>query len=307
MGGMDGMGDMGGMNMGPSLSASAMGGGSGSFMLMGATSPLLGGDAGDVRYPLYLVNGRIPAAPAVHQSKPGRRLRIRLINAGADTAFRVALGGHRLTLTHTDGYPVQQRQVDAVLLGPGERYDVLVTLGDGVFPLTALAEGKNASGRALVRTGSGAVPPISARPKELDGTLLTAAQLRADASVRLAAKTPDVTHRIALSGSMGAYDWSLNGVKFDMNDATAQPFTVRAGQRVRLEFTNRTTMWHPMHLHGHTFQLGDAGPRKDTAIVLPGQTVTCDFDADNPGQWLIHCHNAYHGEAGMMGLLGYFA
>lgn len=304
MGGMGGgMGNMSGMDLGPSA---APAGGS-RFMLMGATSPLLGGDAGDVRYPLYLVNGRIPAAPAVHRSKPGRRLRIRLINAGADTAFRVALGGHRLTVTHTDGYPVQHRQVDAVLLGPGERYDVLVTLGDGVFPLAALAEGKNASGQALIRTGSGSTPPPAARPKELDGAILTAAHLRADDSARLAAKTPDVTHRIALTGSMGAYDWALNGQRFDMNHATAHPFTVRAGQRVRLEFTNRTTMWHPMHLHGHTFQLGADGPRKDTAIVLPGQTVTCDVDADNPGQWLIHCHNAYHGEAGMMGLLGYLA
>jgi FtsP/CotA-like multicopper oxidase with cupredoxin domain len=307
MGAMGGMGDMGGMDMGPSPSASPMGGGSGSFMLMGATSPLLGGDAGDVKYPLYLVNGRIPTDPAVYRGKPGKRLRIRLINAGADTAFRVALGGHRLTVTHTDGYPVQRRQVDAVLLGPGERYDVLATLGDGVFPLTALAEGKNASGRALVCTGSGSAPAVNVRPKELDGTILTAAQLRADDSVRLAAEAPDVTHRIALTGSMGGYDWALNGVRFDMNDATAHPFSVRTGQRVRLEFTNRTTMWHPMHLHGHTFQLGAAGPRKDTAIVLPGQTVTADLDADNPGRWLIHCHNAYHGEAGMMGLLGYFA
>jgi FtsP/CotA-like multicopper oxidase with cupredoxin domain len=72
---------------------------------------------------------------------------------------------------------------------------------------------------------------------------------------------------------------------------------------VRLEFVNNTMMWHPMHLHGHTFQLN--GPRKDTAIVLPGQTVACEFDADNPGQWMVHCHNAYHAEAGMMAVLGY--
>ncbi|SFR24878.1 Multicopper oxidase [Lentzea waywayandensis] len=63
-------------------------------------------------------------------------------------------------------------------------------------------------------------------------------------------------------------------------------------------------MWHPMHLHGHTFQL-PGGPRKDTAIVLPGQTVVCDFDADNPGQWMVHCHNTYHAEAGMATTLGY--
>jgi FtsP/CotA-like multicopper oxidase with cupredoxin domain len=313
------MGDMGGMDMGsstPSATASTsassgmsgmsgMGGSASSYMLMGATSSLLGGDAGDVKYPYYLVNGRVPASPDVFTGKPGQKVRLRLINAGGDTAFRVALGGHQLTVTHTDGFPVQHQQVDALLLGPGERYDALVTLGDGVFPLAALAEGKTAAGRALVRTGSGTVPAAGVRPKELDGMLMTAAQLRAADSARLATKAVDRTHRLELTGSMGNYNWAVNGQKFDMNNPTANPFLAAQGQRIRLEFVNKTTMWHPMHLHGHTFQLGAAGPRKDTAIVLPGKTVACDFDADNPGRWLLHCHNVYHGEAGMMGLLGY--
>ncbi|MHA6781816.1 multicopper oxidase domain-containing protein [Pseudonocardia saturnea] len=63
-----------------------------------------------------------------------------------------------------------------------------------------------------------------------------------------------------------------------------------------------------MHLHGQTFQMNTVagvGPRKDTAVVLPGQAVEVDFDADNPGQWLTHCHNIYHGEAGMMTVVSY--
>ena len=63
-----------------------------------------------------------------------------------------------------------------------------------------------------------------------------------------------------------------------------------------------------MHLHGHTFQLvtdGGTGPRKDTVNVAPGETVTVEFVADNPGQWLIHCHNTYHAEAGMQTTLSY--
>jgi FtsP/CotA-like multicopper oxidase with cupredoxin domain len=116
MGGMPGMGAMHGMG--------GVGG-----------STLLGGDAGDVSYPYYLINGRNPAAPTTFNAKSGQRVRIRIINAGSDTAFRVALAGHRMTVTHTDGYPVKPTDVDAVLLGMGERYDVLVTVGDGVFPL----------------------------------------------------------------------------------------------------------------------------------------------------------------------------
>ncbi|WP_324788412.1 multicopper oxidase family protein [Streptomyces sp. H51] len=311
MGGMGGMGDMGSMDMSgtsgsPSASPSGRGTGTG-FMLMGARSRLLGGDAGDVRYPYHLVNGRVPADPAVFRTKPGKRVRLRLINAGGDTAYRVALGGHRLTVTHTDGFPVRHRQADALLIGMGERYDVLVTLGDGVFPLVALAEGKNATGMALIRTGTGSGPKPAVRPGELDGTVMVASRLRAADDVRLDTKKTDRVHRIELTGSMMAYDWAVNGRRFDMNDPTAHPITVEQGQRVRLDFVNTTTMWHPMHLHGHTYQLGGGGPRKDTTIVLPKQTVSVFFDADNPGQWMLHCHNAYHGEAGMMALVAYQA
>ncbi|MQS37145.1 multicopper oxidase domain-containing protein, partial [Streptomyces katsurahamanus] len=68
-----------------------------------------------------------------------------------------------------------------------------------------------------------------------------------------------------------------------------------------------TGMWHPLHLHGHTFALANVkdGARKDTAVILPNATLTVDFDADNPGLWMIHCHNVYHAEAGMMTVLGY--
>jgi FtsP/CotA-like multicopper oxidase with cupredoxin domain len=305
MGGMD-MSSMGGMGSSPSASTSSSGGSMGmKFMLMGAQSPLLGGDAGDVKYPYHLVNGRVPADPQVFRAKPRKRVRLRLINAGADTAYRVALGGHQLTITHTDGFPVRHQQTDALLIGMGERYDVLVTLDDGVFPLVALAEGKNATGMAVIRTGSGSTPTATVRPKELDGMLMAASQLHAADDVRLASKKADRVHRIELTGDMMTYNWAINGRRFDMNNPTAHPITVKEGQRVRLDFVNTTTMWHPMHLHGHTYQLGSSGPRKDTTIVLPKKTVSVFFDADNPGQWMLHCHNAYHGEAGMMALVAY--
>lgn len=306
MGGMDMSGDKGGKSASPSASASGDGM-SMKFMLMGADSDLLGGDAGDVKYPYHLINGRVPADPDVHTGKPGKRVRLRIINAGGDTAYRVALGGHKMTITHTDGFPVEHRQADALLIGMGERYDVLVTLADGVFPLVALAEGKNATGMALVRTGSGSAPKATIRPKELNGTIVTASQLRAADDVRLPSKKVDRVHRIDLTGGMTKYNWAINGKPFDMSDPTAAPLVIEEGQRVRLDFTNRTGMWHPMHLHGHTYQLGSSGPRKDTAIVLPKKKLSVLFDADNPGRWMLHCHNAYHGEAGMMALVAYQA
>jgi FtsP/CotA-like multicopper oxidase with cupredoxin domain len=270
-------------------------------VLMGAKSQLLNGDPGDVAYPYYLINGQVAEAPTLFGAKPRERIRIRLINAAADTAFRVALGGHRLRVTHADGYPVVPVDVDTLLIGMGERYDLLVTLADGVFPFVALAEGKNQSALALVQTGTGGIPPQGYHPAELDGAVLRYDQLRPAEGMALAARKTDREHNLDLTVKAGAYDWRIAGRPF----GKADPLTVGHGQRVRLTFNNKTTMWHPMHLHGHTFQLNGAGPRKDTVAVLPGQTVTADFDADNPGQWMIHCHNAYHQEAGMMRTLAY--
>ncbi|MFF3210762.1 multicopper oxidase family protein [Streptomyces sp. NPDC002886] len=276
-----------------------------SRVLMGGVSEVLGRDPGDVAYPHYLVNGRTPEDPTVFTARPGDRIRLRIINAGGDTAFRIALGGHEFTVTHTDGFPVEHAAARSLLLGMGERYDVLVTAGDGVFPLTALAEGKGdaASALAVLRTGSGAAPTAATRPAELSGRPLTADALKAAEPVALAMREPDRTVRIKLTGGMATYDWAFDGKPY----APDQRHPVKAGERVRLEFDNSTTMWHPLHLHGHTFALGGGagGARKDTAVVLPNGKLTVDFDADNPGLWMVHCHNVYHSEAGMMTVLGY--
>jgi multicopper oxidase len=294
MPGMPGTGDMPGMGQPPGV------GGVG-------RSDLLGGDAGDVSYPYYLVNGRIPAAPTTFTAKPGQRVRIRIINAGSDTAFRVALAAHRMTVTHTDGYRVQPTDVDAVLLGMGERYDVIVTAGDGVFPLVAFAEGKNAVARALLSTAAGTPPDPGFRPAEFDRRVGTVGLFTAAPAVDLGRTKPDATIAVELSGGMMKYDWKINGRSY----SDMQPLAVRQGQRASLTFNNMSMMWHPMHLHGHTFQVvkpdGSPGPRKDTVVVLPMQRLTVNLVADNPGEWMLHCHNTYHQEAGMMTSLNYIA
>lgn len=263
-------------------------------------SPL--GDVGDIPYPHYLINGRIAAAPQTLTAKPGQRARVRIINAAADTLFRVALGGHSLTVTHTDGYPVQPQETKALYIAQGERVDLLVTLADGVFPLVASAEGKQGQGLVLVRTGSGAAPSATVRPAELDtDPLLLAATMPAD-SARLPQREPDQVEQVTLNGQMKPYAWGMNGTTFG-SDA---PITTAVGRRVRLQMANMTMMAHPMHIHGHTWSLpGNGGLRKDTVLVLPMQTLTADLEADNPGRWAYHCHNIYHAEIGMMTTLQY--
>ncbi|OIQ83162.1 copper resistance protein A precursor [mine drainage metagenome] len=300
-----------GMTGGSPMAGMSMGGTDGGGMSMAQTMPSgdhpLGTDTGDVVYPSHLINGRPPQDPFVISTAPGRRIRLRLINAGSDTAYRFAIGGHRLTVTHADGYPVVPIQVDTLIVGMGERYDVVVTAGDGAFPVVAVAEGKaTAAGSAVLRTASGAVPPTDARPTELSGRLLAYADLAPTDASAMAPRTPDRTLELALQMVDGGRKWFINGAGYGNH----RPLDIRAGERVRLLMRNESMMFHPMHIHGHTFALTGAtapGIRKDTVNVLPMQTVAVDLQADNPGQWAVHCHNTYHAELGMMSVLSYLA
>lgn len=268
-------------------------------------SPLLGGSGGDVRYPHFLLNGRLTADPETFQAAPGSRIRLRLVNAGGDTAFRVALGGHRMTVTHTDGFPVEPVETDALLLGMGERYDVLVTLDDGVFPLVAVAEGKGEAALGLVRTGAGTAPTPEVRPAELDGHIIGYHELVPTEPVRFDARPADRTIRMELTGGTTRYNWGFNGRPFAHDGLAEQLIPISEGERIQLDLVNSTHMWHPVHLHGHTFAIGPDGPRKDTANVLVEDTLSVMFQADNPGLWMLHCHNIYHAESGMAAAFGY--
>lgn len=292
--GHDGM-DHGGSDMGPMRMGNT---------LMGATSPLLGGDAGDVYYPLYLINGKPANDPQTFTAKPGERIRLRIINAGGDTAFRFGIAEHPLTITHTDGFPVTPHEAESVVLGMGERYDAVITAGDGAFAVIAEALGKQDQALAILRTGSGSAPTTKATLPQTK-TPAIASDLEAIDAVRLPERAFDRTVELELTGSMEKYDWAINGKRMDMGQPMRDALGITEGERVALEFTNSTTMWHPLHLHGHTYQHPSGGPRKDTSIVLPGKTLRVEFDADNPGRWLTHCHNVYHGEAGMMTTVAY--
>lgn len=186
----------------------------------------------------------------------------------------------------------------------GERFDAIITAGNGVFAVIAEALGKQAQALAILRTGSGSVPSAKTKlPQRRRPTF--AGDLKATAAVTLAKRAVDRKITLELTGNMSKYAWSINGKRMDLNNPLRDAHTIREGERVALEFKNSTRMWHPMHLHGHTYQHVNGGPRKDTSIVLPGQTVSTVFDADNPGRWITHCHNAYHAEAGMMAAIAY--
>ena len=257
----------------------------------------------DIVYPLYLINGKPADAPEEFEVREGEKVRLRLINPSAATIYRVALAGHRMTVTHADGQPVEPVEADVVRIGMGERYDVLVDADNpGVWQLAARAEGTEEVARALFRYegSTGEPPPAVELPSELDGELLLYGMLRAapEASVPPDGE-PDEVVPITLGGDEEEYVWTINDQVFE----EADPIPIGRDQHVRFEFENTTEMPHPMHLHGHFFQVDNGtgrGPMKDTVLVEPNQKLAIDWVSDNPGDWAFHCHQAYHQEAGMM-------
>jgi CopA family copper-resistance protein len=121
--------------------------------------------------------------------------------------------------------------------------------------------------------------------------------LERNPDVRAASRSLD----IHLTGNMERFMWSFDGVK--MSDHH-EPIPFIEGERVRINLINDSMMSHPIHLHGHFFELvtgkGDRSPRKHTVLVQPGGTARFDFTADALGDWAFHCHLLYHMHAGMM-------
>ncbi|MCL4302080.1 MAG: multicopper oxidase family protein [Anaerolineae bacterium] len=266
-------------------------------------------DEGPLTEPIYhafTVNGQVIEAAEPFVVKRGERIRLRLINAAAATTFGLRLAGHTLTLTHTDGRPIEPLEVDALWIGMGERYDVAFTAANpGRWALYAvisdLSEAVNLAtfvySDSASTQDSGDNLPENLRWNDYGRlTGLPEAELTPPASAQ-----PDQIFDLVLSGGMMSPDWTINGKTFPDTDE----LVVKRGQRVRINYLNHSPMPHPMHLHGHFFEVvGSPGLRKDTIMVAAhmGQ-ASIEFVADNPGDWMHHCHHLYHMEAGMMNVV----
>ena len=113
-------------------------------------------------------------------------------------------------------------------------------------------------------------------------------------------RAPDRELEIHLTGNMERYMWSFDGDKLS---EVKHPIPFIEGERVRVTLVNDTMMGHPIHIHGHFFDLvtgkGAFAPRKHTVLVQPGGKVSWDFTPVE-GDWAFHCHMLYHMHAGMM-------
>ncbi len=279
--------------------------------MMGRRGMMRGGRGGPLLEPLYdayAVNGLAYPFARPLTVKKGDKVRLRLINASAASIYDLALAGHRLTVTHSDGRPVAPATFDVVRLGGGERYDVeFIAENPGSWLLQAWDSGLGESGLSVPILYEGVQRAAPTPPRFHRGlSLCTYPELRAAQAVPITSE-PDLWYRQLLSGGMHSPYWGING-RLHPNSET---LPLGLGQRVRLGYRNHSHMPHPMHLHGHFFRVVNPDlPRelwifKDTVIVEPMRGLQVEFLADNPGRWLHHCHNLYHMEAGMANELAY--
>jgi FtsP/CotA-like multicopper oxidase with cupredoxin domain len=277
-----------------------------------AAMPATGGaapDLNDVEYDAFLANDRTLDDPELVRVERGGRVRLRLINGAASTAFWVDLGGRSATVLAVDGNPVAPLAVDRVPLAQAQRIDLLVEIPaeGGVVPVLAQGEGRRERTGLLLATAGAPVSPIVAMAPTAAPPVDLLLERRLSAAAPLPPAAAAVERRITLTGTMMPYGWSIDGHGW----ADRVPVRVARGRRVVIEMANATPMAHPMHLHGHHFQViglnGEAlaGALRDTVLVPPRGTVRVALDADNPGRWLLHCHNLYHMATGMITELVY--
>ena len=355
----------------------------------------------------FLINGYTSSENWTGVFRPGERVRLRIINAAAQTTFNLRIPGLPMTVVATDGIEIRPVEIDEFQIGNAETYDVIVQPENRAYSFVAETIDRSGMGVATLAPQAGmraAVPPLRERPtlgmKDMGmghGSGHDAGAARGDSAgaapsgdmghsahgaaaalpvsatdhsaeraapavptkgvdhanmdmrdkskvdfpvgvgVDMIAPMPvdrvgdpgvgldDVGHRVLtyrdlvslkprsdqraptrmieihLTGNMERFMWSLDGQQLSENP---EPYRFARNERVRMRLVNDTMMTHPMHLHGHFWEIvnghGAHQPLKHTVRVLPGGYIDLDLTADAPGDWAFHCHLLYHMHAGMM-------
>jgi FtsP/CotA-like multicopper oxidase with cupredoxin domain len=267
-------------------------------------------DLNDVKYDAFLANDRTLADPEVIKIEPGGQVLLRVINSSSMSAYHIDLGQLSGELTAVDGFAVTPVRARKFPIAVAQRLDIEIDIprASAAYPVLAVLEVDRKQTGVILVAGNGQV----ARIPELADIPSTALTLDLERRLRalrlLTVRKADRVHTLSLTGDMSKYVWSINNVAWT---PAVSPLPIANGERVELVLVNRTGMPHPMHLHGHEFQVVEIdgkrfpGAVRDTVLVPPGRRVVIAFDANNPGLWAFHCHLLYHLDAGMFTTLKY--
>ena len=237
--------------------------------------------------------------------KPNSIVRLRFIDGASGSNFWLQLGKLSGTAIAFDGSNIKPLQRQVFQIAMGQRLDVLVKIprSGGVFPILAQVEGLHNQTGLILTTSNNKIPAISELANNIAPALTNQQELLMHSLRPLIQKPINRVVMINLNGNMQKYIWMINGQAWPK----VVPITLTEGQRVEFIFNNQSNMAHPMHFHGHDFELVGINDTKindgllhDTILVLPHTQMKVIFDADYPGKWMLHCHMAYHQEAGMM-------
>jgi FtsP/CotA-like multicopper oxidase with cupredoxin domain len=293
------------------MSMSGMASGHGSGMAMPAKAGAAAApDLNDVTYDAFLANDRTLADPEVTKVEPGGRALLRVINASAMSNFHLDLGALGGELIAVDGFRVKPITGRRFPIAVAQRLDIRLSIprAAAACPVLAILEGTTRQTGIVLAAGSAAIRRIADTAAQPSPAITLDLERRLRAMVPLAPRKADRVHQIDLTGDMAAYVWSINNVPWTKD---VPPLPVAEGERVELVMTNKTGMPHPMHLHGHEFQVVEidgqrfAGAVRDTVLVRPNGRVVVAFDANNPGWWAFHCHLLYHLAGGMFTTIRY--
>ena len=275
-------------------------------MTMGAAKP----DLNDVKYDAFLANDRTLGDPEVVKVEPGGRVLLRIINSSSMSAFHVDLGPLDGELIAVDGFRIAPVVARRFPIAVAQRLDIRLAIprAPAAYPVLAVLEGESRQTGVILQAGGAPIARIPDNASTASPALTLDLERRLRAAQPLKPRKADRTHTLNLTGEMAGYVWSINNVAWNKD---VPPLPLAAGERVEFIFVNKTPMPHPMHLHGHEFQVVEIdgkrfpGAVRDTVLVPPGRRVVVAFDANNPGLWAIHCHLLYHLDAGMFTTLGY--
>ncbi len=277
---------------------------------MGAPAMRSNARMGDeVAYAAYCINGASYPHSPKYPVRVGERVRLRILNASPTRTHYVALAGQELLVTHVDGNALEQPVVvNALRVGTGERYDVSVTFRmPGAFLLQGISSDSSEMRQqaVLFYTEGMEDAPAHAAPAMLDGLRVATYETIAGVVAETLTQTEPAAREFVLGGGgWGNPRWTID----DRIWPHTPKLVVRKGDRITVRFRNAGDMEHPMHLHGHLFELTEVNGtrlmrplRKDGALVGPRSTATWRFVADAPpGRWMLHCHNEIHMNGGMM-------
>ncbi|NIF05070.1 multicopper oxidase domain-containing protein [Chryseobacterium sp. Tr-659] len=339
-------------------------------------------DVSDVYYDKFLING-LPSSD-YSNVKAGDKVRLRVANGGSSTYFWLNYGGGKIKVVGNDGNDVVPVEVDRLIVGVSETYDIEVTIPENKsFEFRATSEDR--IGHASLWLGSGEkveapnlprlmlfegmkmmngmmemsgnmkpmnmtmgnqmmdmnevmYPELSESQrkmtmkhmnemmgvktkedkKEEDHSQHSGMEMKEEKTIKRLSynilKSPEKTilptdsireMKFTLEGNMNHYLWTLDNKTVTETDK----ILIKKGEVLRIKMYNNSMMRHPMHLHGHDFRLinskGEYSPLKNVVDIMPMETVTIEFAANQDGDWFFHCHILYHMMAGMGRIFSY--